>query len=439
MTKIIGRIPQSQHKFTFSRQTKEEANFEAVHHGGGDVPGEGAPCPILRPERASAGRVPPRACNVRGVGSTLQENTQKDALPIMLERYQIGVKRKTKCQLVTSITQRFIAHTRLNMSSVRINTRKGTDKHLHRHIKEVRSDSMELRKTNSYFSQAVGKQKRHVVLHTLHQREGVLKLLFSFSTETANEVAGKRDARKDISHVIHKLQICCTRVAPPHALQYMRDILNIMAACSSCISQTGSVEEADVNAKDNKGATPLHKACTAGHVECVRELTRRGADVNAKNSNEWTPLHIASKGGHVECVQELLRSGADVNAKENNGATPLHKACNGGHVECVRELIGRGADVNAKNNDGATPLHRAANGGQVECLRELLGRGADVNAKNNNGATPLHRASNGGHVNCVRELLVAGASAAERNNGGKTPLDLSSNDEVRRAFDELYS
>jgi ankyrin repeat protein len=51
-----------------------------------------------------------------------------------------------------------------------------------------------------------------------------------------------------------------------------------------------------------------------------------GTDVNAKDEKGWTPLHEAALGGHKETVELLIAKGADVNAKNNDGVTPLNWA-----------------------------------------------------------------------------------------------------------------
>ena len=64
----------------------------------------------------------------------------------------------------------------------------------------------------------------------------------------------------------------------------------------------------DVNAKDNKGFTPIHIAVGEnGNLELVKYLVDHGADINVKGRNEWTVLHIAaSENGNLEIVKYLV-------------------------------------------------------------------------------------------------------------------------------------
>jgi ankyrin repeat protein len=78
--------------------------------------------------------------------------------------------------------------------------------------------------------------------------------------------------------------------------------------------------KADVNAKDNYGATPLHYAANKDMTEL---LLANKADVNARGNDGWTPLHEAAMSGHKDVVELLLADNADVNARNNKGETPL--------------------------------------------------------------------------------------------------------------------
>ena len=72
------------------------------------------------------------------------------------------------------------------------------------------------------------------------------------------------------------------------------------------------VNNAEVNAKDNDGRTPLHYAvigATPGLADMnypylAALLLANGGEVNAKDNNGWTPLHMAKR--NVEAT-ELLR------------------------------------------------------------------------------------------------------------------------------------
>jgi uncharacterized protein len=63
--------------------------------------------------------------------------------------------------------------------------------------------------------------------------------------------------------------------------------------------------KAEVNAKDNRGFTPLHWAAMTGHTDIAKLLLTHGAEVNAK-SNYGTPLYVATLH-HYNDVAKLLR------------------------------------------------------------------------------------------------------------------------------------
>ena len=97
-------------------------------------------------------------------------------------------------------------------------------------------------------------------------------------------------------------------------------------------------------------------AALFGNIEAIKQHIAAGADVNEKDEKGATPLHGAAFTGRMEVVELLIANGADVNAKAEDGSTPLHHAALWGHKKIAELLIDKGANVNAKEKEGITPL-----------------------------------------------------------------------------------
>ena len=196
---------------------------------------------------------------------------------------------------------------------------------------------------------------------------------------------------------------------------------------------------ADVNAADaGKKSTPLHVACTNGHVSVVCVLMDRGAAISATDRSGWTPLHEACFRGRLEIARLLVDRGADVRCANACGNTPLHLACCTGRVSTALFLVERGADVSAANQQLITPLHFACRG-YAEAAKMLIEHGANIHAETMDGETPLHDAC------CVGEdtdaiaqaLLAAGARVSKKNAFGTTPLDMAIRSRKRQVVELL--
>jgi ankyrin repeat protein len=82
-------------------------------------------------------------------------------------------------------------------------------------------------------------------------------------------------------------------------------------------------------------------AAQNGHTEIVKLLLDANADVNAANTNGLSPLYMAAQKGHTEVVKLLLVANADVNLKgsfKDTKYTPLEIARVRGHEDIVRIL-----------------------------------------------------------------------------------------------------
>ena len=80
--------------------------------------------------------------------------------------------------------------------------------------------------------------------------------------------------------------------------------------------------KAFINTLDEKGFTPLHRACAAPNSEgMVAELINAGADVNQKDLCGDTPLHWGVFCNNAKTVKILLENGADPRIPNTSGKT----------------------------------------------------------------------------------------------------------------------
>jgi len=103
-------------------------------------------------------------------------------------------------------------------------------------------------------------------------------------------------------------------------------------------------------------------------AECVRLLAEAGADVNARDNKGNTPLHETFL---AEVEEELLKLGADVNARNEDGETPIFTTVDN---DAIPLFIEHGADLTIRNNKGETVMEAAKEKGPLreEALRKAI-------------------------------------------------------------------
>jgi ankyrin repeat protein len=138
-------------------------------------------------------------------------------------------------------------------------------------------------------------------------------------------------------------------------------------------------EGADVNAKNSKGATPLHIAVAMHFEDTARMLIEMGADANIKDDRGITPLNIAAYNGDNGIALALLKAGARPDDPDENGTTPLFMAVGSTNKELARTLLEAGADTKRTMLDGLALLHVVAFSGELELAKMLIEKGAEVN------------------------------------------------------------
>lgn len=98
-----------------------------------------------------------------------------------------------------------------------------------------------------------------------------------------------------------------------------------------------------------------------------------------KDNAGYTPLHEACSRGHLEVAQILLLYGANHSETALSGIRPLHEAIENGHVEIVRLLISYGADPCLATYSGQLPINMAEDEEMEDFLTEYM---KDLDEKN---------------------------------------------------------
>ena len=205
------------------------------------------------------------------------------------------------------------------------------------------------------------------------------------------------------------------------------DVSSLFAACQDSSATDAEIRALvesglDVNARDERGITPLFFAAGKRPSETARILIDAGADVNAPQSEAGiTVLSGALMNPDPEMVPLLIRSGADVNATSWGGVTALMGAAGGkglppeiDNARLVSELLAAGADVNIKSEVNWTALFFAARWTRDPAVvLLLLEAGADATIVDGDGFNALNYAGRNDAIKGTEALRAL--RAATRN------------------------
>lgn len=173
----------------------------------------------------------------------------------------------------------------------------------------------------------------------------------------------------------------------------------------------------------------LHDAVSRKDLDATTRIIRASPDcVDARNDRGRTPLHVAAQNGQHDIVKLLISKGAEVDARSGWKYTPLTFAAESGRRGVVVTLLDSGADLEAVTRDGSTPLHRAVlkeGKNAQKLLAILLIRGASCDTLNKEGLTALQSAVSAGNLSNVRTLCVFGADPSFKNARGENAFDVS--------------
>ncbi|MGL9761743.1 MAG: ankyrin repeat domain-containing protein [Wolbachia sp.] len=154
---------------------------------------------------------------------------------------------------------------------------------------------------------------------------------------------------------------------------------------------------ANLETKDN---TPLHNACSNGHLKVVEYLIERGASLKAKNKDDKIPLELAEQKGYTDIVEMIKKMQLGLDEK-------LLSAVKNDDLNEVEDLVGQGASLKAKDSNNSTLLHYASCNINLKVVEYLIEKGADLKAKDSNGKTPLDLATGKNCTNTIESLKQA--------------------------------
>lgn len=122
---------------------------------------------------------------------------------------------------------------------------------------------------------------------TLHD----LNINFTSSTRKKNELVKTRS-------VTFHPETICLNAAADNDFEELNDILEN--------------DIVDINYKNSSGLSMIHHAAAAGSFECLKLLLENDAEMNALEERGFTPLDLAIRGGYFDCALLLINAGARV-------------------------------------------------------------------------------------------------------------------------------
>ena len=218
----------------------------------------------------------------------------------------------------------------------------------------------------------------------------------------------------------------------------------------------------NVDIKDNRGETALHKAMKNGYREIVKLLIKKGA--NLRDSKNL--ILLAAEKGYLDIVISLLKyendsnirkqaldlaqkiatqkelfqgiqeqnydkvkkaieNNADLNEADMLSWSPLMNAVIKKDVNIVKLLVKNFADINYNNKNNETVLMKAVESADTYIVEFLLENKAKVNSRDLNGNTALFYAVEYGDFDMVKLLIKYGAKINLKNNDGDDVLNLA--------------
>jgi len=200
--------------------------------------------------------------------------------------------------------------------------------------------------------------------------------------------------------------------------------INIASATKNLSVLQELITPNNVDSRDTDGNTVLHQAVklNAGN-DIIRYFANSGADLNARNANGDCILYTAVQMNNKEAGQFLINEGADIYSRNSEEYSPLRIAMEKGGA--VRDWFMNKKVINGADGNGNTPLHYAAEWKYDENISYIIAKGGDINKKNSIGQTPLFNAAKENSASTIKLIIENGANPNARDLLNNTPLHQS--------------
>lgn len=151
----------------------------------------------------------------------------------------------------------------------------------------------------------------------------------------------------------------------------------------------------------------FHAIAHCNIKDLIALLEDNEADINARNINGATPLHFAVTYQNPTILEILLKFKANPNLKEYydvGECTPLHRAVELDNFDICRLLLDFGANPSIQCKKGFTALHYAARNGNIDIVQLLLNYGVDIHLRDKNGFNASYWAKSNKHSEVLKLL-----------------------------------
>ncbi|CAB0029417.1 unnamed protein product [Trichogramma brassicae] len=224
--------------------------------------------------------------------------------------------------------------------------------------------------------------------------------------------------------------------------------------CLKFAAETLLRNGADPNVTDVEGSTPLHTLCklnydaheTAEKFFEVNDEIQRTVLIDARDNKGRTPLHLALSRRHKAMIESLLRNGADPDVANEEGSTLLHMLSKKEEdvslmvrfFEVIRDAQ-KTVNVDAMDESALTPLQWAVANLLLDTIDVLLDNGANPSWVNFTFPTVGHFDEKFKYKSKWTELKLKFASdtmaVVERLEKRGYKMDLSGAITIMNAFD----